>query len=563
MKTISFVKRKFNAMLGVATVSMAVNFIVMLSGSLVAGNLLGKEGLAGVNVCTPVFAVASFLGSLISVGAGLVFAQAMGEFDERRAAGVWSQSAYLALGLGAFIFLAMTAGGELFMDFNGVTGAIRAEAASYWRWQAVSMGLTPVLLLSLAMVYADGDGTVAMCAGGCYVGGTFLFSILFTLLSGHAGGISGGTALTILMVLAVSSLHFLRKNNHLKFVRYFSLRDLGKTVLSSAPDATIYLCWGLLVLVVNRFTVMRFGEELLAVVALGVSVVQFSIVFDGVGEALIPLGGMYAGEKNKPALRELATHAALVATGEGVLVGLVLLTFASPIATAYGFRGEAEKLLTQAVDVVRALALAMPFMGFLMMANTHYLVVGHVKLAVSVTILKDFVLSCLFSLLFGGLFGFGGLWFGMVAGYAVAAAYPFLFARLAYGRDRFPWLVGHDGAEVDFAIRLNRESLDAARDRIAAFLRKGGVDDVLVGHVTCSVEENGRAAIEKNAAGSPRVEYFVSLPRPGVVRLIVRDDGVAMETPFREFSENRYLNTLNCNRTEHWFKAPMQMVAHH
>ena len=34
------------------------------------------------------------------------------------------------------------------------------------------------------------------------------------------------------------------------------------------------------------------------------------------------------------------------------------------------------------------------------MANTHYLVVGHAKLAVSVTILKDFVLTCLFALLF-------------------------------------------------------------------------------------------------------------------------------------------------------------------
>ena len=554
MKTVSFVRRKFNAMLGVATVSMAVNFIVMLSGSLVAGNLLGKEGLAGVNVCTPAFAVASFLGSLISVGAGLVFAQAMGEFDERHAAGIWSQSAYLALGLGAFIFLAMTAGGERFMDFNGVTGVIRAEAESYWRWQAVSMGLTPALLLIMAMVYADGDGTVALCAGGCYVGGTLLFSVLFTLLSGHAGGISGGTALAILVVMAVSSLHFLRENNHLRFVRHFSLRDFGRTVLRSAPDATIYLCWGLLALVVNRFTVMRFGEELLAVVALGVSVVQFSIVFDGVGEALIPLGGMYAGERNNPALRELATHSALVAAGEGVLVGLVLLALAAPIATVYGFRGAAEALLPQAVDAIRSLALAMPFMGFLMMANTHYLVVGHVKLAVSVTILKDFVLSGLCALLFGGLFGFAGLWTGMIVGYALAAAYPFLFVRLVCGRDRFPWLVGRDAAAVNFAIRLNRESLVAARDRIADFLQKGGVDDVIVRRVMRSVEENGRVAIEKNAPVRPCVEYFVSRTKPDLVRLIVRDDGVVMETPFRELSENRYLNTLNCNRTEHWFR---------
>ena len=220
----------------------------------------------------------------------------------------------------------------------------------------------------------------------------------------------------------------------------------------------------------------------------------------------------------------------------------------------YGFRGEAEKLLPQAVGVVRSLAFAMPFMGFLMMANTHYLVVGHAKLAVSVTVLKDFVLSGLFALLFGAFLGFGGLWIGMVAGYAVAAAYPFLFVRLVYGRGLFPWLVGRDGAEVDFAIRLDRESLVAARDRIADFLRKGGVDDIVVHRVMYSVEENGLAALEKNSGVSPCVEYFVSLAKPDFVRLIVRDDGIAMETPFRAFSEIRYLNTLNCNRTEHWFR---------
>ena len=554
MKSVSFVRRKFNAMLGVATVSMAVNFIVMLSGSLVAGNFLGKDGLAGINVCTPVFAVASFLGALISVGAGLVFSQAMGEFDERRAAGVWSQSAYAALGVGLFIFLAMTFGGNAFMDFNGVTGAIREEAVSYWRWQAVSMGLTPILLLVMAMVYADGDGTVAMCAGGCYVGGTLLLSILFTVLTGHAGGISGGTALTIALVLAVSSLHFRRTNNHLKFIRYFSRRDLLKTVVGSAPDSTIYLCWGLLVLVVNRFTVVKFGEELLAVVALGVSVVQFSIVFDGVGEALIPLGGMYAGEKNSPALRELAAHSALVAAAEGVFVGLVLLAFAPTIATVYGFRGEAARLLPEAVGVVRSLAFAMPFMGFLMMANTHYLVVGHVKFAVSVTILKDFVLSCACALAFGSLLGFRGLWIGMIAGYALAAVYPFAFVAFVHGRDWFPWLVARDEKSDDFAIRLDRESLIAARDRIERFLRAGGVGDQIVNRVMLTVEENGLAALRANGPHPPCVEYFTSLSKPGFVRLIVRDDGVAQETPFKEFSENRYLNTLNCNRTEHWFK---------
>ena len=71
----SFVKWKFNRMLAVATVVMAVNYLVMLSGSVIVGNLVGADGLAGVNTCTPVFGVASFLASLLSVGSGLVFSR--------------------------------------------------------------------------------------------------------------------------------------------------------------------------------------------------------------------------------------------------------------------------------------------------------------------------------------------------------------------------------------------------------------------------------------------------------------------------------------------------------
>lgn len=553
METVSFVRRKFNSMLGIATVSMAVNFIVMLAGSAVAGNLLGGEGLAGINVCTPVFAVASFIGSLVSVGAGVAFSRAMGEGDELRAAETWSVAFCMAVAAGSAIFLAMFFGGEAYFDFNCVTGMIRAEAVSYWRWQAVAMGLTPPMLLMMAMVYADGDGVVAMVAGGCYVLGTIGFSVLFTTLSGHAGGISGGTALTMALVLVVSSLHFLRHGNHLKFKRGFPREAARAIVAGSLPDATIYLCWGLLVLAINRFTVAIFGEELLAVVALGVSVVEFSIVFDGVGEALIPLSGMYMGEGNRPALRELANHSALVAAGEGVVAGIALYTFAPTIAAVYGFRGDAAALLPQATATIRALAVAMPFMGLLMMMNTFYLVVGHAGLAVEVTVLKDLVFPCACSLVLGRVLGFAGMWEGVVVGYALAAAATLAFVRVRHGRKAWPWLVLPDEASGDFAIRLGPRALVAVRDRVESFLVERGVEDVVVKRVMLTVEESGIAAMEKNAR-SPLMECFVSLGKPGFVRLVVRDDGVEMATPFRYYSENRYLNILNCNRSEHWFK---------
>jgi len=557
----SFVRSKFNAMLGVATISMAVNFIVSLTGSLVVGNLVGAEGLAGFNVCSPVFAIASFFAALLSVGSGLVFSQAMGAFDARRASGVWSQTAFLALGLGLLTGLVMLSVGGLYMDFNGVTGEILHQARSYWRWQTLQLTISPLVLLSMAMIYADGDSLVATLAGGVYVGGTVLFSIFFTWLFGTAGGVSCGTSLAMVCVLAVSSVHLFRKNNHLKFIRYFSWKDLGQTIANSAPDATIYLCWGLLILVVNRYTVAALGrQDMLAVVALGASIVQFSIVFDGVGEAIIPLGGMYAGEGNWPALRKLANHSALMATLEGLVCGAVMFVFAGQICPIYGFRGENAALLPNAVATMRTLAFAAPFMGFLMMANTHYLVVGHAVFAVSVTVLKDFVFPCLLMFPCAAVWGFEGCWIGFVFGYVIAAAYPFLFVWLRHKRDRFPWLVPPDGGKIlDFSARLTAKGVAAARDRVERYLTEHGVPDVIVKRVMFSIEETGAASVQKNRSASTIAEYAVFLDKPGFVRLVTRDMGRAFDVNavtayLSAYAERRYLNTLNCNRSEYVFK---------
>ena len=562
---VSFICRKFNAMLGVATVTMSVNYIVMLSGSVIVGNLVGADGLSAVSACTPVFGIARFVASLLSVGTGLVFSQAMGAFDDRRAGGVFTQSFVLAAIVGAALALAMAVGRDVFLDFTGVTGSVRAQAVAYWEWQTVAMALTPMVLLMEALVYADGDCAVAAAAGVCHVAGSIGLSVLFTRLAGTAGGASAGTALTMLLVIAVASLHFLRRNNHLKFVCHWSARDFGATCAGSLPDASIYLCWGLLIMLVNKVTVVRFGEGLLPVVALAASVVEFSIVFDGVGEALIPLGGMYMGEGNSAALRRLANHSALMATLEGVVCGLAFAVFAPVIAPLYGIRGSAAPLLPDAVAMIRILACAMPFMGFLMMANTHFLVVRQASFAVSVTYMKDLVLPGLMIFPCMHVWGFDGLWIGFALGYALAAAYPFLFVLVRHGPSRFPWLVAPDrGLILDFAVRLTPDSVRAARDRIAAYLAEHGVIDQVANRVTQVVEETGilSAAQQKGAVAS----YTVFLDRPGLVRVVTRDtgrpfDGTALTPHLSALAERRYLNTLNCNRSEYLFRVQERLPA--
>lgn len=488
---------------------MSVNYIVMLSGSVIVGNLVGANGLAALNVCTPVFGGASFLSSLLSVGASLVFSRAIGEFDAWRAARVFTQTVALAVLMGAVIYAAMAFGQTAFLDFAGVTGEIRLQAEHYWRFQSFALALTPSVLVMEALVFADGDGAVAMTAGLVHVLGSIGLSVFATRLSGDTGGVALGTAVTLILVLAVTLLHLLRKSNHLKLVFSFSWQDLKATLAASLADSTIYLCWGILVLVVNAFVVMRFGQDSLALVALAASVVEFSIVFDGVGEALIPLGGMYAGERNYPALRELAWHSARMAILEGVVFGILFFAFAPTLAQWYGIRGDAADLLTDATSVIRTLACAMPFMGLLMMVNTHFLVVRHVWLAVSVTFVKDLVCPLIGALLLGVGIGLKGVWLGFAVGYALAAVYPFAFVRLRFGTDFFPWLL-------------------PPRD--------------------------ARQTNESRSQG----EVFTDLTTKGRRRVIVREEG-----PRRDSSNDpwptgalsvKYLYTLGCNRTEYVFE---------
>lgn len=555
---VSFVRRKFNQMLAVATVTMSVNYIVMLSGSVIVGNMVGADGLSGVNTCTPIFGIASFLASILSVGSALVFSRAMGAFDERRAAGVFSQSMMLAAAVGACIYVVMRFGGPSFLDFAGVTGAVRAQAEAYLGWQSLAMALLPAVLLMEALVYADGDVLVASAAGAVHVIGSLGLSVWFTKISGDAGGVAQGTAFTMVAVLGVCALHLFRTHNHLRFRVWFSAKDLGETCAASMADSTIYLCWGVLVMAINKFTVVRFGQDLLPLVALAASVVEFSIVFDGVGEALIPIGGMYDGEGNRPALRELARHSAVTATLEGTVFGALFYCLAPQLAPLYGIRGDAAMLLPEAVWLIRALALAMPFMGLLMMVNTHFLVVHRIPFAVSVTVVKDFICPCICSLSFGWLFGTKGMWVGFTIGYVLAAFYPFAAVLIRFGSDLFPWLIERDdGKSIDFAVKLSAEAVDDSAVEIAEYLNGRGIYDAAVGRIADLVRENGLLSVS-GAGRSAVSEYFVSTEDPACIRLVIRDTGRPQDVNLRSAAVSaatsfRYLNTLGCNRTEYRF----------
>lgn len=62
-----FYNKKFRALLLTGSVTTVIQYLIILSDTVVIGNILGQEELAAVNVVKPFHSVAIFLASLISI----------------------------------------------------------------------------------------------------------------------------------------------------------------------------------------------------------------------------------------------------------------------------------------------------------------------------------------------------------------------------------------------------------------------------------------------------------------------------------------------------------------
>ena len=58
---------------------------------------------------------------------------------------------------GLFIWTAMFLGRDFYFDLMGLTGTVREQAVSYWKWNAVFQALFPAIMVMWRLVYADGE----------------------------------------------------------------------------------------------------------------------------------------------------------------------------------------------------------------------------------------------------------------------------------------------------------------------------------------------------------------------------------------------------------------------
>ena len=511
-------------MLVSGTFTKAVMYLMLLSDSIIAGVFVGVSGVAGINAITPVTAIVTFFGDLVSTGVGIAFTREIGAMRKRRADEIYGQGLIISIGIGLISALLIFVFRDAYFNVSGVSGEILENALQYYRFIPINAFLTIVIFYLEQMVYSDGD---ELCNNICYgfqIGGNVICSVILASFMGMTGIILGsiiGNSLGILTCL----WHYFRKKNTLHFVWHLSFKDFIMTSRYSIVDSSVYICWGLMDYVMIGFVSGRYGESGLITLAVVVSLIEFGVVMDGVGMALQPLIGTYFGERNHQLIKRVMRSGIKAAIIEGLVATALIWIFAGQFCALFGISG--GDALAPSMTALRIVSLGFVFCSMVSLTTSYYMLIDRIGMATCIACLQNGLLYMLLPIAGSFLFGFNGMWAGFVAASMLSLVTALLFVYLRFGKDNFPFLLKNMESEIMVIDdSLTNEVVSGLSETVGNSLMSHSYSKAVANRAALFTEEIALTILEKNKHAKKPVLVEISLFfEKDSVLIIERDSG--------------------------------------
>ena len=568
-KSRSLCEKRFTSLVLTASFAMAIEYLMLLSDSIIIGNMLGEAALAGLNIVTPLFSIVVFVGTVISVGTTVCYSFEMGKLDKDAADRYFGQGIITAVGAGIILFMTVCLIKDVFLGYYNPSPEIYSYAEQYYRYFKFVALVMPIYVTLVDTVYCDGDELICNLSYVLQVGGNILSSVLLCRVIGIAG-VSLGSVIGCVLSMSVLIIHFLRKCSSLRFVWFISLRTIFDVIKFSIVDAGMYLFLAIQLLVFNKLIIHNFGSEYLPVLTVVASLVEMTVIFDGLGQALEPLVAVYNGEGNTKGITSSMKIAGKLAVIEGIAATVLVLIFAGLFVRLFGVSDPV--LAPMAKTAVRIAAFSMPFAALCFLFTSYFLYMKRIGLAFFISMLNNLILPLLLAVPMGILAGINGIWAGIMLSYILTVACGALIVYRIKGKLTFPLLLDPVQNEkvCIFDARITEKEIIDMRNRAEALLREKKVQDRTIMNVMLIIEDACLLIGEKNKGKTVTCEC--TLITDDEITMILRDDGVIFDitdvdadvSSLRQYvvagimekqESKRYLKTSGLNRNVFRFEG--------
>ncbi|MDD3306977.1 MAG: MATE family efflux transporter [Acetobacterium sp.] len=413
----------------------AINSILSSAGvvlgtfvdAIILGNAFGAVGLSVLAVSMPVYMVYNLFGYAFGVGGSLKVSESIGAEDKDGVRAGFTQAMFFAAAVGLVIAVL----GMLFLPtIIGLTGGTGIAIARDYMWPIVITA--PIFILAPVMsllIRSDADPFLSTLGISVSVVVNLVLDLIF--IFGLDMGVFGGALAMVigqLSAIAVYSIHFFKKHNHLKLCQTSLSLKVGYQLFQGGFGiASAFIYQGITLIVINNLLSVTAGVGGLAVynILFNVSLFAYAI-FDGISLALAPLVATFAGEKDTEGVYNTMALSLKTAVLLSALCALVLLIFPEPIALMFGVADN----LPLVAQTIRIFAFGVVQTCFNCVMAHFYQTIKRPTLAGLIYFMRGLLLLIAFSVWFIPVFGVLGTALAIVAAETVTMVFLLVAALL-------------------------------------------------------------------------------------------------------------------------------------
>ncbi len=396
-----------------AFVGIVVYSLYNIVDRIFIGRGVGSMALAGLSTVFPIMLIVMAFGMLVGVGAGVNVSISMGQKDSAKAEQYLGNGFVLMILLSIFVsilgFIIKTPVLHLF----GATEETIAYAQQYLNiillgtvFQVIGFGMNNI-------IRSEGNARISMYSMLLGAGVNLILDPIFIFVLDM--GVKGAAYATIISMIVVDIwivAHFLgpRAVNKLKLKALRLKKEIiGRIVAVGIAPFSMQLAASVVIGLYTNQLISHGGD--LAVGALGIifSITNFLIMaMVAINMASQPIIGFNFGAKNYDRVKKTVRLGIIAASIIAVVSTVIVELFPEPLVKL--FNTDDPELFDLAVNGMRIFVLALPVVGFQIVAANFFQSIGKAKLATFLSLLRQIILLAPLLILLPKIYGLNGVW---------------------------------------------------------------------------------------------------------------------------------------------------------
>ena len=429
-----------------AFIGVFVNALYNIVDRIFIGQGVGAEALSGISIIFPVMLIMMAFGMLIGIGTGVYVSINLGKKDIEGAEKTLGTGFFLMIVVSVIIMIVTYLLKVPILRSFGATEETFQYANDYLNIVLSGVAFMVIGFSLNSVIRSEGNARIAMISMILSsVVNIILDPIFIFWLDMGVKGAAYATIISMFVLMVWVLIHFRSKRSVVK-LRNRNIRINWKILMQivaiGMAPFTMQIANSFVQGLLNKKLIIYGGD--LAVGAMGIinSVVTlFIMAIVALNMASQPIIGYNFGAKSVKRIKDTLRISLIAATL--IAVAAFMVAEAIPGAIINLFNNDSEELYSLAVRGLRLLLLALPIVGFQVVASNFFQAVGKAKLALFATLFRQVIGLIPLLLILPGFWGIDGVWLSYpIADTMSATAVGFVLYR---EWKRLPESVGQAG----------------------------------------------------------------------------------------------------------------------